>query len=138
MYQAIREIQTAFEKADFHHDVVELGEKWALTAGVSGDQASYKFLFIKSDADDNDVAMRVMSIANFPNDRLAAAYKLVSELNSQYRFLRFVIDSDNDLNVEYDFPIHCDPIGPMAIELMIRTTQILDDCYPKVMRLIWA
>ena len=118
--------------------MVELGNKWALTASVGGDHASYKFLYVKSDDEDNDVAMRVLSIANFPENRLDAAYKLVSELNRQYRFLRFVIDSDNDLNVEYDFPIHCDPIGPMAIELMIRTTQILDDCYPKVMRLIWA
>lgn len=62
-------------------------------------------------------------------DNLAILF--VNEYNNKYRFLKFVLDADNDINVEYDLPVSTgdDCLGEMAFEIFIRTIQILDEGY---------
>ena len=137
MYESIREIQKTFLEKDLKCRVEQMGENWVLKAGVKGKNCLYEFLFIKSDDIGNDVAVRVFDFVKFPKEQMAAACETLNDLQITYRFVRFSLREDGNVIVEYDFPAEYAPIGEGAAEIMIRLTQILDQCYPVLMKAIW-
>ena len=138
MYKAIREIRDTFVAKGLKHSVDEVGGAWVLRAGVSGDAASYSFLFIKQDDEDNDVSLRVFDVVKFPEHKKDKGLEVLAKLGRQYRFIRFAMNDEGEVNAEYDFPMEFSPIGEGAFEMMVRFTDILDNCYPELMRAIWA
>lgn len=138
MYKSIEEIQIAFNEAGLKHSVEEIGTNWLLRAGVSGNAAQYDFLFIKDDDRGNDVAVRIGHVVKYPKERFAKAYETLNSLQVKYRFIRFTLDDEGNVNVEYDFPTAYTAIGPGAVEILVRLVKILDECYSDLMRSIWA
>lgn len=138
MYKAISEIQTAFRARNLKHTVDQVGGNWLLRASMKGTSSTYDFLFIKDDDNGNDVAVRILEFVKFPTSRLEKAYEVLNEIQIQYRFIRFAIKEDGNAIVEYDFPVGYTNIGQGAIEIMMRITNILDICYPNIMKSIWA
>lgn len=138
MFQAIRDIQTAFRSAGLKCGVENTGGNWVLQSGMTGKKATYHFLFIKEDDQGNDVAVRVIGLATIPKHRFDNAYEVLNRLQKKFRFIRFTLRSDGIVVVEYDFPATFEPIGKGAVEILIRLTQILDDCYPELMRATWS
>lgn len=61
-------------------------------------------------------------------------------LNRKIRYMKFNLDTDGDINVEYDFPLHSpdDGIGEMAFEVFIRMMQILDSEYGIFMKALYS
>lgn len=137
MYTAIEKIQAAFQKADLKHSIDQMGENWILRAGVNGNASTYQFLFISDKDNSNDVFVRIFQYAKFPPEAMARGYRILNELQVKYRYVRFVLNDNGNVNVEYDFPIAFENIGNGAVETLIRLTKILDECYPVVMRAIW-
>lgn len=137
MYRAMEEIRREFDKNGLKYSVEQIGGHWILNAGMSGDASTYRFLFIKKDDTGNDVALRVFKLAHCPPERKTAVCRLLNDFQVEYRFVRFVMDDDGDINVEYDFPAIYSPIGEGAVEVLMRLTHILDQCYPKLMRALW-
>ena len=137
MYKAIQEIQTAFDKHNLKYTTKQLGDKWVLQLKMGGKKGEYEFLFIKSDDSGNDVALRIFRVENFSPANRAKGFALVTELQNKYRYIRFAIDDDGDLNVSYDFPLMIEGIGDAALEMMLRITQILDESRPALVRASW-
>lgn len=56
------------------------------------------------------------------------------------RHLKFYIDADGDVNVEYDFPEHTpdNGVGEMALEIFVRTVHTLDSEYGIFMKAIYT
>ncbi len=114
MYRATLEICQEFDEANIKYDVVDNQD-----AGYSYVSASFKpkantvvsIKFISND-DDSDVEVRAFSLAHIPDERLAGALKLVNELNRRFRYVKFVIGEDNDVNAEYDLPLRHGDIHP--------------------------
>ena len=80
----------------------------------------------------NDTLVRIMNLINqVPEEKRIRVLEACNVLNNKFRFLKFNMDSENNVHVEYDFPISTgdDCIGEMASELFIRTMQILNDGY---------
>lgn len=64
----------------------------------------------------------------------------MNALNAQYRFVKWVIDKDGDIHLEFDMPSETPAVilGDLAIEVFLRMVKIADDAYPTIMRKIWA
>lgn len=88
--------------------------------------------------DDSDVEVRAFSLAHISDERLAGALKLIDEQNLRFRYVKFVIDKDNDVNAEYDLLQRNENVGSCAAEMFIRFMRIIDDALPELMHLIWA
>lgn len=127
---ATMEIIQEFDSANIKYDAVDNQD-----ANYSYVAASFKFI---SNDDDGDVEVRAFSLAHIPDERLAGALKLVNELNRRFRYVKFVIGEDNDVNAEYDLPLRNANIGPCATEMFIRCMKIIDVALPELMHLIWA
>lgn len=138
MYQSIVEIQNAFQQRNLKHSVDQVGEDWVLRAGVNGKASSYTFLFIKDDDVGNDVAVRIFDIVKFPPERRDKGLALLNNIGREYRFIRLNMNDAGEVSAQYDFPVEYGNIGEGAIEILIRFTQILDECYPQLMKAIWG
>lgn len=96
--------------------------------------------FISLD-DDNDVAIRALGIVGgVPKEKRLRVLEACNEINCKRRFLKFVLDRDGDVNVEYDFLMRADDgcIGEMACEVFAITMHLIDKDYPLLMKAIYT
>lgn len=138
IHNATKEIEQVFHGADLKYTVREIEKVSFLEAGLASHQGIQSPIrFISSD-DDNDVAVRISPLARVPESKTGEMLKLINDFHNRYRYIRFCLDSDNDLIVSYDIAVKAENIGETAIEIFIRFSQILDDIYPEIMRVIWS
>ena len=61
-------------------------------------------------------------------------------LNHKIRYMKFYLDTDGDINVEYDFPMRSpdNGIGEMAFEIFARMMHILNSEYGVFMKALYS
>ena len=138
IYKATREIEKAIKADELHYEIDETEHTSVVSVGFDGKVAKNLTVRFISRDDDNDFSVRCFSIANTPEEKMDVVLKAVNEANDQYRYAKFVVDEDGDINAEYDFPVAGDNIGDSATELLVRFVDIIDKCYPKFMSAIWG
>lgn len=79
------------------------------------------------DEDGESIAMRVYSIVQFKKAQLADAYNFCNEMNVKYRWLRFYVDSDDELTAAMDAVISEESCAAECLEVLSRTVSIVDD-----------
>ena len=138
MFKATAAIKRAFEDKNIKFRVVEKENISYIEASIRGKVApSVDVCFFSSD-DDNDVSVRVVGIVRIPDHKRAAGLEAINQCNNQFRFVKFVLDKDNDVNLEFDMPVNTLIPGEVATEMLIRMIQILDDAYPVLMKTLWG
>lgn len=88
----------------------------------------------------NDTLVRIMNLVNrVPEEKRLRILEFCNTLNNKYRFLKFDMDHDNDVHVEYDSPVSTgnDCLGEMAFEIFVRTMQILNEGYALLARVLY-
>ena len=130
IYKATREIDRILTLADIKHKVLDHGSASVVAAGYDGDNAhDLVFQFISHD-NDSDVAVRCFGIFRGVHSNLPMVLMTLNALNSKFRYMKFVLDKDGDINAAYDFPMAADKVGLAAAELCQRMIQIIDEAYP--------
>ncbi|MCQ2437636.1 MAG: YbjN domain-containing protein [Clostridia bacterium] len=91
------------------------------------------------DKDGEDmVAFRAWGIVKVPENKYGAAVLACNKLNTQYRWVKFVVDKDNDLNCEMDAYVDIESVGSECKRCVSRIVNISDEAYPEIMKAIWA
>lgn len=135
---AIKAIDDVMTKGDIKHRVEHIGDQWEIAAGINGKGCTYTLKFINKDHGKGDVAIRVFGLASCPAKQEYEARVVLNELQRQYRYVRFNMDKDMDINLEYDLPSCTEDIGAIALEMFLRILKIIDDSYPKIMKAVWG
>ena len=135
---ATKAIEQVFHDADLKYTVREIEKVSFLEAGLASHQGIQSPIRFLSSDDDNDVAVRISPLVRVPEDKTGEILKLINGYHSRYRYIRFCLDSDNDLIAGYDLAVKAENIGETALEIFIRFSQVLDDVYPEIMRVIWS
>ena len=138
IYNATREIEQAFHAADLNYTVKETENVSFLQAGLASKQGIPAPIRFLSADDDNDVAIRVCPVARVPENKKPQMLELINDFHNRFRYIRFYLDSYNDLTASYDLPVKAESIGESAVEIFARFSQILDTVYPEIMRTIWS
>lgn len=75
-----------------------------------------------------------------PDAKRAAMLEILNKLNMRFRYLKLVLDSDNDVVASYDFSFYGDEEAAVnAIdEMMYLVKKSMDESVPKIMSLVWA
>ena len=97
----------------------------------------YRIQFISRD-DDNDVAVRIFSLIHVESSQIEKVLPAINAVNSKFRYTKFVIDNDGDINVEYDFLVRAANVEECAEEIVIRFVKIIDEAYPVLMHALWS
>lgn len=140
-FNAINLIAETFEKHGAKFDVVSHYGSEQLLAGFSVDCGPNVIMRFISRDNDNDVAVCILGlIANTPTEKKARVMEACNVLNHKIRYMKFYLDTDGDINVEYDFPVHSpdNGIGEMAFEIFVRTMKILNAEYSIFMKALYS
>lgn len=140
-FKAINLIAETFEKHGVKFDVVSHHGSEQLLAGFPVDSGPNVIMRFISNDNDNDVAARIFGlISNTPKEKRVRVMEACNVLNHKIRYMKFCLDTDGDINVEYDLPVHSSDncIGEMAFEIFVRTMQILDSEYSIFMKALYT
>lgn len=87
------------------------------------------------DEDDASIALRSFNLVTLDDAVKPAMYKVCSDLNAQYRWMKFYVDEkDNTITVAADAVTQLDSVGEETMELVARMVRIIDEAYPTLMR----
>ena len=140
-YKATNLIAEAFEKYDvryhtvYKYNIEQLMVSFNIACGPSTD---IRFI---SKSDDNSVEVRILGLINeTPKDRRFRMLQACNILNMRTRHLRFHVDNNGNINMEYDFPTNYsnDSLGEMAMETIYRTLVILNEEYGIFMKALYT
>lgn len=141
MYKATGLIQEVFDKKGVKYRVDTAGNTEIVCAGFSIDEGpSVMARFISRD-NDNDVALRILSlINNVAEAKRARVMEACNALNNKVRYIKFYIDEDGDVNAEFDFPTRLsdDCVGEVAYEMFQRIMAILKGEYSIFMKALYT
>lgn len=126
-------------KAGLKHQRQKAGQLEFIETGFSGDNVTVKIRII---ALGNDGEFRILSgsFVKIPQQKIQAGYKLVNELNNKYKYVKFAVDDDGDVSVQWDLPdnVPLEAVGKTGVEILLRMFKIIDDAYPEVMKTVWS
>lgn len=140
-FHATKIIAKAFEEHGAKFDVIAHHGMEQLVAGFpvrSGPNVIMRFI---SCDNDNDIKASIFGlISNTPEDKRHRLMEACNILNRKVRYMKFNVDSDGDINMEYDFPVSSgdDCIGEMAFEIFVRAMSILDSEYDIFMKALYS
>ena len=126
-----------FDTKGWKYDVIQDGK--VLSTGVGGlDNIGSVNIYVIFDDDGKSVGIRAFDICRVPDNKLEAMYKTCSQLNAQFRWVKFYVDKDNSITAEDDAVIQPDSSGEEVFELVIRMGQITDGAYSQLMKTLWS
>lgn len=136
MINTVRMAQSYFESKEMHCQTIEDKEN-LLLLNVRCDNTTLKVILDFTD-DNKYVTVKCYNVCNFKADKLEQMYKLCSELNKGYKWVKFYVDeSDNSITAQDDAIIQLDTCGEECYELVGRMVIIIDEVYPTMMKTIW-
>lgn len=121
---------THFEKEEKRDEAIKISY-----STTNADSVSVILFF---DDDGNSVNAKSFSIAKVPAAKVMDAHVLLNDLNYEYRWVKFYLDKDNEVTVSGDAIIGPDTAGAECLEIVRRYVNIIDDVYPRIMKVIWA
>ena len=141
IYKATKLIKQEMDRQGMKYSVEEFDDRSILFAGFGIDNGpSVRVQFVSTD-NDNDVGIRLFGMVNnVAESKVDRMIRVINECNNQYRYVKFVLDKDRDVNIEYDIPLRSGDttVGAEACEIFVRIMKIADDAYPKFMKVIWS
>ena len=140
-FNATNLIAETFEERGVKFDVVSHHGSEQLLAGFSVDCGPNVIMRFISRDNDNDVAAGIFGlITNTPTEKRARVMEACNVLNHKIRYMKFYLDTDGDINVEYDFPMHSpdNGIGEMAFEIFARMMHILNSEHSIFMKALYS
>ena len=88
--------------------------------------------------DDGTSLSLYMIFETIPEEKLADLIFLCNTLNSEYKWIKFYVDKDNDLVLQEDAILSVDDTGEEAFELLLRMVKLADELKPQIMKAIYA
>lgn len=90
---------------------------------------AFTFFF---DDDGASFYVRAYSIEQFTKSQLDDAYAFCNQMNADYRWLTFYVDSDDELTARADSIANLKTMGPRGYEILQRFVRIVDKVCEKL------
>ena len=136
MVSTLKMAKAFFESKGMNATVVDENDN-ILRMGFKGDNTNVSVIIDFSE-DGGYVTFKSYNLCTFPAEKINQMYKLCSELNKGYKWVKFYVDeSDNTITAQDDAVIQLDSCGQECYELVGRMVLIVDEAYPSMMKTIW-
>ncbi len=137
MNAAAKNLTDLLDKEGIKYSTDERENDTVLTCGAGLKNTSVK-LNVFIDNNNTHVALRCFGFIRVSQDKFANALITCNTCNQEYRWVKFTIDEDMDINAQDDAIVSAETAGTEIWELMRRMFNIVDECYPVFMKSIWA
>jgi len=144
---AFEAIKAELDKQDMKYgeDVTEDGEEQIIRMRQQLDNGSVVSIavVVTEKGDTNDfIKIKYFGLVRLDeNSDEKAFHEKLNEWNSQYRYVKFVVDDECDVVVDIDLPLdlHDGIFQPDSFMAMVGVgLQVLEEVYPELMKLRWA
>lgn len=125
---------------ELKYDRREDYEKPVFVLNFGGGDFSYNHVSIHVvfDTDGGSVQVITSPIASVPIEKTSKLLLAINDFNCRFRWVKFYLDTDNDLIADADLIIDEYTAGESCVELVLRTANIIDEIYPELMKNIWG
>jgi len=125
------------EKVKYRYMGVNNNDKEEVTVSYTGDYCDDIFINIFFSQDLDSVSMRFWNIVDFDEADYAKALELANELNADFKYVKFVVDTDDwSIGAEIDIPIReGEDSAQIAYDALYYIVQISDEAYPDLAEL---
>jgi len=106
--------------------------------GFSADNVKNLRLIFFFDGNGRSVNIKCFSICKVPDEKLINVFVILNKLNYDYRWVKYYLDDDNEVTLSGDAILDDDSSGDECFEILVRYVNILDECFPEIMKAIWA
>jgi len=144
---AFEAIKAELDKQDMKYgeDVTEDGEEQIIRMRQQLDNGSVVSIavVVTEKGDTNDfIKIKYFGLVRLDeNSDEKVFHEKLNEWNSQYRYVKFVVDDERDVVVDIDLPLdlHDGIFQPDSFMAMVGVgLQVLEEVYPELMKLRWA
>lgn len=135
---AIEVITRKFDELELRYRVTKGKNSDVIRMGTTTDSGAKIEYVIFPSGRESDVSMRVYSLVKVPENKRSQLLRLCNDLNSKYRYVKFGIDKDMEVSVEYDFARNNGDLAEAVMEMVVRFHKIINEAYPMFMHAIWA
>ncbi len=137
MNASAKKFMAYLDSQSLKYDFNDREDDVSVTIGMAAKNTTVKVtVFI--DNDNSHVALRCFCIAKAPESKFGNVLVACNQCNVEYRWVKFVIDSDLDVSVYDDAIVSPETAGEELFELVLRMIGIVDDCYPTIMKSVWG
>lgn len=140
-YKATNLIAEAFEEQGVKFYVVTRPDHEQILAGFSVECGPNIIIrFITTDGR-NDVRVRVFGLVNStPKSKRLRLLEACNTLNNNVRFIKFTLNDDGDISVEYDFSRETpdDALGAVALDMLGTVAQAVSFEYQTFMQALYS
>ena len=98
-------------------------------------------LYMDFDDSERSLHYEAVNYIKVPKSKCANVTQILNNFNSEYRWVKFVFDSEEDsITVKMDviLPDDYEAGDKMAYEAMVRVLSVSDDAYEELMEALWA
>ena len=85
-----------------------------------------------------DHAQMMTVIEKVPDEKFVDVVLACNQVNARFRYVKFVVDKENDVIVFTDAILDPSSAGDECFELLIRSLKIISDAKPTVMKAIYG
>lgn len=137
MTTTMKMVKAYFESKGFNCSEYP-GREGLLYSEGNGDNIRGAKILLDFTSGDGYVSFRSYNLCKFSEDKKPLMYKVCSDMNGTFKWVKFFVDeSDNTITCRDDAIIQLDSAGPECYELTMRMFSIMDDAYPIVMKAVW-
>ena len=118
---------------NLNYQVKELGDKTLVSFPYDNRKTNFVF-----SGEDGKYAQMMTVIERVPEEKFTDLVLVCNSLNRQYRFVKFVVDDDNDCMAISDAILDTGTADEECFELLIRSLKIIGDAKPDLMKAIYS
>ena len=133
-----RSFMTKLESRDLkytYNEAIE-GRNENVRVSFNGKYGNTVALTFFIDPDGTTVNIKVFTICKCLEEKLMEMYVQLNQLNYEYRWVKFYLDEDNEVTVSGDAVVTPETAGEELFELMARYLNIIDEVYPRIMKVV--
>lgn len=139
IYKSTRIIKKVLDDNNIKNHMYEFGVSSVIAVDCRiKDDLTVRVQFI-SKSKDNEVRIMIpYLIRMIPEDKEAEVLKLINACNRKYKFVKFYLDKNRNLQLEYILPqtTQDNSVGAEAVEIYIRMVRTVAYEYPTFMNVI--
>ena len=138
--EQVNRVERALADRELNFEHVDELENPMIVLGFGGDEFSFDELavHIVFDLDGESAQFVTSPLANVSVEKAARVLLTLNECNSEYRWAKFHLDEDSDVVANADVIFDEQNCADFCIEMIMRTVQIVDEAYPKIMKAVWG
>ena len=122
------------ESKNLNYEVKELEKETLVIFPYDNRKTTFVF-----SGDDGEYSQMMTVIESMPNDeKFVEAVMACNEQNRRFRFVKFVVDNDNDIMALSDAILDPNSAGEESFELLVRCLKIIKEARPQIMKVIYS